>query len=88
MAAPPRMSNAAIYLTLIHLIFLLFPPRTCCAPASLPFLLQAIHHALSSPYPRTRYPVAKINRADVGVVFLVRMLLPDRMFDHKFLLNC
>ncbi|TFJ85026.1 hypothetical protein NSK_003450 [Nannochloropsis salina CCMP1776] len=49
---------------------------------------EAIHHALSSPYPRTRYPVAKINRADVGVVFLVRMLLPDRMFDHKFLLNC
>ena len=46
-----------------------------------------MHHALSSPYPKTRYPVAKINRAEVSAVFLVRLLLPDRVFEHKFLLN-
>jgi len=46
-----------------------------------------MHHALTSAYPQTRYPVAKINRAEVAIVFLVRQLLPDRLFDEKFLLN-
>ena len=48
---------------------------------------QAMHHALTSAYPQTRYPVAKINRAEVAIVFLVRQLLPDRLFDKGFLLN-
>lgn len=44
-------------------------------------VVQAIHHALTSEHPKARYPVAKINKAPVWLVFLIHSLLPDRVWD-------
>lgn len=46
-------------------------------------VVDAVYHALTSAYPKSRYPVAKINRAPVWVIFLVRAYLPDRLWDRQ-----
>lgn len=41
----------------------------------------AIYHAISSPYPKTRYPVANVDDTPVSVISWMAWLLPDRIFD-------
>lgn len=43
---------------------------------------SAIHHAITSKYPKTRYPVANVDGIPAAVVNWVRWLLPDRLMDR------
>jgi len=42
---------------------------------------EAIHHALTSPYPKTRYPVAGLNGIPLWIIRALVPLFPDRVVD-------
>jgi NAD(P)-dependent dehydrogenase (short-subunit alcohol dehydrogenase family) len=48
-------------------------------------VLYALHHAISSAFPRSRYPIGRVNRMPVPVLIMLRPLIPDRVWDKAVL---
>jgi len=48
---------------------------------------EAIDHALSSPYPQTRYPVASVGGFDAKIVSFLVHVLPDRLREAILIRN-